>query len=75
MKRNCYKPLKYPLRDLEVGEAFDVPIEKLNSASVTAWKFGRAHGKRFSVGYVYDRNGNLKYRKDGEPRIEVLRIE
>ena len=73
MRRKCNRPLKYPLRILEVGDAFDVRYEDLNSASVTAFKFGRAHGMRFSVHYVYDQNGNVKYRKDGIPRLEIER--
>ena len=74
MKRNCYRPLKYPLRVLDVGDSFDVEYEKLNSASVTAFKFGRAHGMKFSVHYVYDNRGNVKYRKDGVPRLEIERV-
>lgn len=74
MKRNFYRTLKYPLRDLDVGDSFDVPIEKLNSASVTAWKFGQRHGMRFSVHFVRDKKGNVRMRTDGQPRVEVERI-
>ena len=73
--KNSYRKLKYPLRDLDVGDAFDIPIEKLNSASVTAWKFGNKHGMRFSVHFVRDKKGNVKPRKDGQPRVEVERVE
>lgn len=75
MRRNCYRKLRYPLRNLEPGEYFEIPIEKLNSASVTAWKFGKAHGMRFSVHYAYDEEGNVLCRSDGEPRVEVERVE
>jgi hypothetical protein len=76
MRRKTNRRLLYPLRKLEVGDSFDVPIEKLNSASVTAYKFGKAHGMKFSVHYVYNQAGtNIKYRKDGMPRVEIERIE
>lgn len=75
MKRKYRRPLKYPLRALEIGDSFDIPFERLNSASVTAFKFGKAHGMKFSVHYVRGDNGEVLFRKDHVPRVEIERIE
>jgi hypothetical protein len=60
---------------LEVGDSFDVPFEKLNSASVCAFKFGKKNGMKFSVHFVRDENDVVQLRKDGYPRVEIERIE
>ena len=44
-----YGPTKYPFFVMEVGDSFEVPIEKKNSIYKCASSYGKRHGQKFSV--------------------------
>lgn len=48
---NVHHKVKYPLAELKIGQCFTIPIAECNETSVrvTANKFGRTYGKKFSV--------------------------
>lgn len=54
---------KYPIRRMQVGESFKVPMEKRGSISATATRIAKVTGKRFTV------------RKVDQDTVRVWRIE
>lgn len=49
--------LKYPFPDMEVGDSFGFPGEKLGTVSSAAAAYGRLHGVKFSVRKMPDGSG------------------
>lgn len=40
---------RYPFKDMNVGDSFQVPQHLLGSIRTSSWQYGRNHNKRFSV--------------------------
>jgi hypothetical protein len=43
-------PVKFPFEQMQIGDSFMVPEGVTRAAvSVAAWRYGKAHGKKFTV--------------------------
>lgn len=53
IEKNIPIPYRYPFKQMEVGDSFEVPEEVTRSAvSVAALRFGRRHGMIFSIRFT-----------------------
>lgn len=49
MPSRCASRNAYPFREMEIGDAFDVPFSLKDKVSASASYFGTRYGKKFSV--------------------------
>lgn len=47
-KPRCRKA-KYPFAEMEIGDAFDVPVSQSNNARTAAFQYGKRHGGSFTA--------------------------
>jgi len=55
--KNFKIPAKFPFKDMQVGDSFAVPHDvKRPAVTVSAMRFGRKHGMKFTVRQMPDKS-------------------
>jgi hypothetical protein len=55
-RKGCGKKPRWPVEEMEVGDSFAVLKSEYNSATISAYHYGKRAGKVFAVRKMYEDN-------------------